>query len=476
MNFFDLISAANAARKIERNQSLLYLNVSPHPELLECGDIQLCRDWLKGAIAQTAGLVCAYQLNLDCYQALGAGGIELLEEIRDAFPPDMPVILDAKHGDVNTSTLFARRVFGEWQMDACTLLPYGGQDQVAPFLVYPDKAVFVLCYTGNASGAVLQEYPSRERPLYLHLVRESKTWGTPEQLGLKVDAAMPDVLARVRSAAPERLIMVLDYSYQQQLSQMLNAGLNSYGEGLLLPVPPDLLLSENPREAIASLGESINTERQRVIQGNPTCELWVPNVCFLQPQPHLDLILQLYDIGCIIFGEHVQASGAILPYYIDLRKMISVPQVFYQIVGAYAQILQGLEFDRIAGIPYGSLPTATGLALRMERPMIFPRKEVKAHGTQRLIEGHYEPGEKVVVVDDILITGNSVLAGAEKLQSVGLEVQDIVVFIDHGGSVKENLQAHGYRGHAVLTLAEIAETLLAAERIDEGQFQLLMAN
>lgn len=466
MNFFDKCSAA-----IERNQSLLYVNISPHPELLESSDIEQVLSWLKWAIAQTADLVCAYQLNLDCYQALGAGGMELLKLLREAIPPSIPVILDAKHSDVNTSTLFARTVFVEWQMDACTLLPYAGQDQVAPFLVYPDKAVFVLCYTGNPSGAVLQEYPSGKAPLYLHLVRESKTWGTPEQLGFKVDAAMPDVLAQVRSAAPERLMMAL--GEDRQLSQILAAGLNNYGEGLLLPVPTDLLLSERPREAIASLRESINLERPRVMEGNPTCELWVPNVCFLQPQPHRDLILQLYDIGCIIFGDHVQASGAKFPYYIDLRKMISVPQIFYKIVGAYAEILQGLEFDRIAGIPYGSLPTATGLALRMERPMIFPRKEVKAHGTQRLIEGHYEPGEKVVVVDDILISGNSVMQGAEKLQSVGLEVKDIVVFIDHGGGVKDKLQAHGYRGHAVLTLSEIAETLQAAERIDDRQFQLL---
>lgn len=472
MNFFDKCSAA-----IARNQSLLYVSLDPNPEMLSRIAIEQVRDWLKEAIGQTADLVCAYQLHLDSYQALGAAGLELLELIREAIPVDIPVILDAKHSDVNSSTIFAQTVFVEWQMDACTLLPYAGQDQVAPFLVYPDKAVFLLCYTGNPSGAVLQEYPSLERPLYLHLVRESKTWGTPEQLGFKVDAAMPDVLARVRSAAPERLIMVLaDYSEAPDLAQMLTAGLNSSGEGLLLPVPLELFLSEKPREAIACLRESINLERPRVMEGHPTCELWVPNVCFLHPQPHRDLILQLYDIGCIIFGEHVQASGATFPYYIDLRKMISVPQIFYKIVGAYAEILQGLEFDRIAGIPYGSLPTATGLALRMERPMIFPRKEVKAHGTQRLIEGHYEPGEKVVVVDDILITGNSVMQGAEKIQSVGLEVRDIVVFIDHGGEVKDKLQAHGYRGHAVLTLSEIAETLQAAERIDDRQFQLLMAN
>ena len=89
-----------------------------------------------------------------------------------------------------------------------------------------------------------------------------------------------------------------------------------------------------------------------------------------------------------------------------------------------------MEFDRIAGIPYGSLPTATGLALRLERPMIFPRKEVKAYGTGRLIEGYFQSGEKIVVVDDIMISGNSAMEGAEKLKSVGLQVEDIVVFID----------------------------------------------
>ena len=69
--------------------------------------------------------------------------------------------------------------------------------------------------------------------------------------------------------------------------------------------------------------------------------------------------------------------------------------------------------------------------------MIFPRKEVKAHGTRRLIEGNFEPGETIVVVDDILISGNSAMEGPAKLQSAGLQVQDIVVFLDHGQGVKE---------------------------------------
>jgi uridine monophosphate synthetase len=178
----------------------------------------------------------------------------------------------------------------------------------------------------------------------------------------------------------------------------------------------------------------------------------------------------LYDIGCIIFGDHVQASGETFPYYIDLRRIISTPQIFHQIVGAYGDILETLSFDRIAGIPYGSLPTATGLSLRLQRPMIFPRKEVKAYGAGRLIEGHFQPGETIVVVDDILITGNSVIKGAQKLQSAGLKVNDIVVLIDHEGGVKEKLKDNNYQAHAVLTLSEIAETLYEANRITEEQF------
>ena len=154
-------------------------------------------------------------------------------------------------------------------------------------------------------------------------------------------------------------------------------------------------------------------------------------------------------------------------------EIISNPQVFETIITAYANILKGLAFDRIAGIPYGSLPTATGLSLRLNYPMIFPRKEVKAHGARRLVEGNFHEGETVVVVDDILITGASAMEGSKKLKSVGLNVQDIVVFIDHESGAKEALQENGYLGHAVLTMSETSETLYEARRIDSEQFQAL---
>lgn len=478
MNFFDKLNAA-----IARNQSLLFVGLDPNPEMMPAfirsqgntesiiGDLW---NWLQFLIYETSDLVCAYKPTLGFYQALGVQGLELLHQTLKAIPAHIPVILDAKHSDLNTSTVFARTVFEEWQVDAVTLSPYAGQDQVAPFLVYPGKAVFVLCCTSNPAAIALQQYPTTEAPLYLQVVKESITWGTAEQLGLEVGTTVPDVLARIRAVAPERVILARSiWAEDGDLFKILAAGLNGNGDSLLIPISQEILGSNHLSEQIKALREEINQARVQVISEGSTCSVWLPDVCLLNQHPYLDLILQLYDIGCILFGNFVQASGATFPYYIDLRKIISNPQIFHQILSAYADILKDLSFDRIAGIPYGSLPTATGLALRLNRPMIFPRKEVKAHGTRRLIEGNFHPGETVVVVDDILISGKSVMEGAEKLKSAGLKVHDIVVFMDHEQGVKDRLRENGYRSHSVLTISEITETLYESGRIDEEQFKAL---
>jgi uridine monophosphate synthetase len=189
--------------------------------------------------------------------------------------------------------------------------------------------------------------------------------------------------------------------------------------------------------------------------------------------PMASLILDLFDIGCLLFGDYVQASGAVFNYYVDLRQIISDPNLFHRVLHAYAGQLGELVFDRIAGIPYGSLPTATGLSLQLHKPLLYPRKEVKAHGARRLIEGDFEEGDRVVVIDDILITGGSVLEGIAKLESSGLEVEDVVVFIDHGGkadtSARQRLARAGYRCHAVLDIERITNVLHGAGRLSDAQ-------
>ena len=479
MNFFAKLNQA-----IADNQSLLIVGLDPNPEMIPTSEGEKSQNlmadlqtWLEWVIEQTSDHVCAYKPTLGFYQALGVAGIELLERVLKKIPPHIPIILDAKHGDLNSSTVFAQTIFNQWHIDAVTLSPYAGQDHAAPFLVYGDKGVFILCHTSNPSASAIQEYPDLNNPLYLEVVKQVQSWGTLEQVYLEVGTSNPDILRKIRTVAPERTLLIRSiWSETADFKQILQAGCDRNGGGLLIPLSQDLLAKANLAQEVQQLNQQVANIRSELIEVGSSCELWTANVCLFNKHPHQELILQLFDIGCLMFGEYVQASGATFSYYIDLRKIISNPQLFNQVIKAYAEILKNLTFDRIAGIPYGALPTATGLALELHHPMIFPRKEVKAHGTRRLIEGNFHPGEKVVVVDDILISGKSAMEGAAKLESAGLKVEDIVVFIDHERGVKDRLAQNGYRAHSVLSISEITATLYEAGRITQQQYESVIDN
>jgi uridine monophosphate synthetase len=491
MGFFIQLTEA-----ITQRQSLLVTGLDPNPEMLQSwaarrglagrSFMSQARHWVKAVIDATAPHVCAYKPSLGFYQALGPVGLELLLEVRDLVPRDLPLIIDAKHGDLNSASALAHYLFRELGADGVTLSPFAGQDIAAPFLLYPDKGVLITCHSSNPAARILQHAPSDDDPHYLRVVRESQLWATPEQLLLEVGTSDPEVLAKVRREAPERFLLLRSlWSEEEKLMAMLDAGLGPAGDGLLLPLPQSLLVEDAIAEGAAALRERINGARERLLEQRranasaDTCELWLPPAAATgdgipsPSDPMAELIVDLFDIGCLLFGEFVQASGAVFSYYVDLRQIISDPNLFHRVLHAYAEQLEGLVFDRIAGIPYGSLPTATGLSLQLHKPLIYPRKEVKAHGARRLIEGDFEPGDRVVVVDDILITGGSVLEGIAKLESSGLTVQDVVVFIDHGGEhdrqAKERLAAAGYSCHAVLDIDRITRVLHRAGRLNDAQ-------
>ena len=495
MGFFVQLTEAIAER-----QSLLVTGLDPNPEMLQSWALRhgmgnrsflsQARHWIKAVVEATSPHVCAIKASLGFYQALGPLGLELLLEVRDLVPRDLPLIIDAKHGDLNSSTALAHYLFRDLAVDAVTLSPLAGQDIAAPFLLYADKAVVITCRSSNPAAKRIQYHPSEADPLFLQIVRESQLWGTPEQLLLEVGTSDPAVLALVRRAAPERVLMLRSiWSEEERLDGLLEAGLNHAADGLLLPLPQNLLVEDDLSDQAAALKALINQRRQRWLDQHPeqrasSCELWLANPKGDQPSSDVDvdplaeLIIDLFDIGCLLFGEYVQASGAVFNYYVDLRQIISDPNLFHRVLHSYSGLLEQLHFDRIAGIPYGSLPTATGLSLALHKPLIYPRKEVKAHGARRLIEGDFNEGDQVVVVDDILITGGSVLEGIAKLESSGLVVKDVVVFIDHGGQrdrrARQRLEDKGYRVHAVLDIPRITQELLQAGRLSEEQATMLM--
>lgn len=173
----------------------------------------------------------------------------------------------------------------------------------------------------------------------------------------------------------------------------------------------------------------------------------------------------LHSVGAVQFGAFTLKSGAVSPVYCDLRLVVSDASVLAAAAEHYAALLAPLAYDRIAAIPYAGLPIGAAVSLRLNRPLIFPRKEVKAYGRGRAIEGAYTPGETVVVVDDLVSSGLSKIEAIAPLAEAGLIVRDIAVLIDRRGVDATDLDAAGFRLHAAFTLHEIAAALAKNGRI-----------
>jgi uridine monophosphate synthetase len=179
----------------------------------------------------------------------------------------------------------------------------------------------------------------------------------------------------------------------------------------------------------------------------------------------------LLEAGCIKFGSFTLKSGLQSPIYIDLRQIITYPKLLEQVGQAYLPILKNLQFSRIAGLPYAAIPIATAISLAGNYPMIYPRKEVKTYGTKAQIEGQYQAGETVVVIDDLATTGGSKFEAIEKLTGVGLVVKDVVVLVDRQSGAKESLEQAGYSMHAVLTIGQLLEYWEKTGKVEKGKLE-----
>jgi orotidine-5'-phosphate decarboxylase len=265
-----------------RNDSLLCIGLDVDPRRVPPGLLE-GPGWIeafnRGIVEATGDLVCAYKPNLAFYEALGLDGWEGLRRTLAAIPPDIPVIADAKRGDIgSTSEAYARALFDELGFDATTLTPYVGLDGLEPFLRYDERGLLILCKTSNPGSGDFQdlivEWRGRRLPLYQVVAEKVVEWNRQGsgQCGLVVGATYPSQLREIRGLAPDLPILIPGVGAQSgSLEQAVNLGTDARGELAIVNVGRSILFaSGGPDWQEAARAEAMRTvEAMRRNRGAP---------------------------------------------------------------------------------------------------------------------------------------------------------------------------------------------------------------
>ena len=257
-----------------RNRSLLCVGLDPSLPSMPIDDIA---EFNRAIIAATSDLVCAYKPQWAFYEAEGIPGIEALQATIEAVPDGVPVLLDAKRGDMdNTARAYAKAAFEQWGADALTVNPYQGHDAVQPFLDYADRGVFVLTRTSNPGSAEFQDLTVRrngaEGPLYEEVARQAVAWNDNGNTGLVVGATAPDELARVRNIVGSMPILIPGIGAQGgDLEAAVRNGTDANGRRALIAASRSVIyastgadFAEAARAEAQRLRDAINAELERM--------------------------------------------------------------------------------------------------------------------------------------------------------------------------------------------------------------------
>ena len=179
----------------------------------------------------------------------------------------------------------------------------------------------------------------------------------------------------------------------------------------------------------------------------------------------------LYKNDIIKFGNFTLASGKDSSYYIDLRLVPSFPHEFRKMIKNLQNLIiekTGLDnFESLASVPTGCLVITSALAIEIVKPLIYVRNKPKEHGTTKSIEGKTSEGMRVVMVDDVITTGTSVLNGIKQLKESGLSISDVFVIINRLEGADKAFSDMGVQIHQLTDILEITNILVQEKLIGE---------
>ena len=273
MKFIDKLT-----RAMQDNNSLLCVGLDTDPKRMPEG-ISVT-DFNRAIIEATSDLVCAYKPNLAFYEALGDEGHAALKETLKSIPDSIPVIADAKRGDIgNSAAGYARAIFDNLGFDASTVNPYLGFDAVEPFLSYKERGVIILCRTSNPGATDFQDllcqYGDGYRPLYEIVALKASQWNTSGNVGLVIGATYPEELGIIRRQHPEIPFLVPGVGAQGgNLALAIRHGIDSNGRGMIINSSRQILyastgkdFADAARKVATELRDEINQHRSSLTSG-----------------------------------------------------------------------------------------------------------------------------------------------------------------------------------------------------------------
>ena len=179
----------------------------------------------------------------------------------------------------------------------------------------------------------------------------------------------------------------------------------------------------------------------------------------------------LYEKKIIRFGDFTLASGKKSPYYIDLRLVPSFPIQYRKMIkGLQNLIAEDIEFENfhsLVSVPTGGLVVAASLAPEIVKPLIYVRKQAKEHGTGKAVEGITCQDMKLLMIEDVVTSGGSVINAIKSIKEEKMFVTDAYAIVDRMEGATETLQAEGVKLHSLLTINDITQSLFEQKLITE---------